>query len=154
MEAKQKAIIEALQRAYWAEIETVMNYLANSYSLDGIRAAEIIASLQADVAEELGHAQQIAKRIRELDGRIEGSLKFKAIQNASQPPTDPTDLLSVIKGVIDGEESAIKLYKEIIKLTDGYDYVTQDLAITLLGDEESHLREFRGYLRAIEAGSR
>ena len=129
-----------------------MNYMANSVNLDGIRAEEIKSSLAADVQEELGHAQMLAKRIRELDGMVEGSMKFKPHQITSQPPADSTDVLTVIKGVIDAEQSAIDHYKYMIKLTDGEDYVTQDICVTLLGDEEAHLREFKGFLKAIERG--
>lgn len=150
--SKREEIVAGLQKAYWGEIETVMNYLAISHDLDGIRAEEIKDSLREDVNEELGHAQMLAKRIRELDGRLEGSLSFKAVQKTNQPPKDSTDLKSVIKGVIDAEEEAIKQYKSLIKLTDGEDYVTQDLCVGLLGSEEEHLREFKGYLRAIESG--
>jgi ferritin-like protein len=32
-------------------------------------------------------------------------------------------------------------------MTDGVDYVTQDLAITLLGAEEAHRQQFEGYLK-------
>ena len=42
---------------------------------------------------------------------------------------------------------AIDQYKAIIKLTDGDDYVTQDLAITILSDEEGHRQQFEGYLK-------
>lgn len=148
----REEIIAGLQKAYWAEIETVMNYLAHAHVLDGIRAEEIKDSLAADVTEELNHASQLAKRIRELDGRIDGSMKFKAEQTTNQPPEDSTDLLSVIKGVIDAEQAAIDHYKHMIKVCDGEDYVTQDLVITLLADEEEHMREFKGYLKAIEKG--
>lgn len=150
--SNQKEIVAELQKAYWAEIETVMNYLAISHDLDGIRAEEIKDSLKADVTEELGHAQMLAKRIRELDGRLEGSMSFKASQKTNQPPEDSTDLLAVIKGVIDAEQAAVEQYKYLIKITDGDDYVTQDMCIRLLGSEEEHLREFKGYLRAIESG--
>jgi hypothetical protein len=34
---------------YWMEIETVMSYLANSVNPDGVRAQEIIKSLQEDM---------------------------------------------------------------------------------------------------------
>jgi len=36
-----KKVIELLRTAYSMELETVMNYLANSINLDGIRAEEI-----------------------------------------------------------------------------------------------------------------
>ena len=40
-----KDVVAALTAAYWMEMETVQNYLANSVNLDGIRAAEIRDSL-------------------------------------------------------------------------------------------------------------
>src|SRR6187200_351426 len=62
--AQREEIIELLKKAYWMEIETVMSYIANSVNPDGVRAQEIIESLQEDVQEELGHAQQFAARIK------------------------------------------------------------------------------------------
>ena len=148
---KRKEIVEALQQAYWKEIETIMNYIANSTNLDGIRAEEIRETLSVEVTEELGHAQRLAARIKELDGIVEGSMKFKAEQKTNQPPKKTTDLESVIQGVIDAEEDAVNHYRKIIELTDGDDYVTQDLAIQLLGDEEGHLRLFKGFRKGMEA---
>ena len=54
------------------EIETVMNYITNSINPDGVRAQEIIESLQEDITEELGHAQQFAARIGEALRRRPG----------------------------------------------------------------------------------
>ena len=56
----RERIIEMLKKAYWMEIETVMSYIANSINPDGVRAQEIVDSLQQDITEELGHAQQFA----------------------------------------------------------------------------------------------
>ncbi|MHB1686356.1 MAG: ferritin-like domain-containing protein [Ignavibacteriaceae bacterium] len=64
-----------------------------------------------------------------------------------QTQKDTTDVASVIEGVIMAEDGAIKQYNKIIKLCDGVDYVTQDLCINLLGQEESHRIEFIGYLK-------
>jgi bacterioferritin len=143
----KEKIIELLTKAYWKELETVQNYLANSVNLDGVRAEEIKKALAADITEELTHAQTLAKRIKELGGFVPGSFQFKAEQKALQPPENTTDVVTVIKGVIEAEEDAIKTYNEIIKLCEGNDYVTQDLAITLLGDEESHRATFIGFLK-------
>ena len=146
MSSKEK-ILNGLTNSYWAEVETIMNYISNSVNLDGVRAEEIKKSLTAEVADELNHAQTIAKRIKELGGSVPGSMHFKAVQNALQPPKDTTDVTSVIKGVITAEEQAIVGYNKLIKDCDGVDYVTQDLAITLLADEESHKSLFEGYLK-------
>ncbi len=72
-------------------METVMSYIANSINPDGVRAQEIIESLQTDIQEE-------------------------------------------------------------IEFTDGLDWVTQDMVITILHDEEGHRRLFEGYLREYEEG--
>lgn len=143
-------IIEELKVAYWMEIETVMSYLANSINLDGVRAEEIKKALAADVQEELGHAQVLARRIKTLGGSVPGSMEFKATQQSLQPPTDRTDVLSIIKGVIAAEDGAIAQYNKLVKLCDGVDYVTQDLCITSLADEEEHRRDFLGYLTEYE----
>ncbi len=47
MAQSRDQIIEMLKTAYSMELETVMNYLANSTNLDGIRAEEIKKSLAA-----------------------------------------------------------------------------------------------------------
>ncbi len=138
--------ITLLQTAYSMELETVMNYLANSINLDGVRAEEIKKSLAADINEELGHAQQLGQRIKQLGGLVPGS-QGVTLGGQQQPSEDTTDVVGVIRAVIDAEESACAQYKKIIKATDGEDYVTQDLAIRLLAAEEEHLVLFKGFLK-------
>ena len=148
---KRDEIIELLTTAYWMELETVMSYIANSVNPDGLRAQEIVESLQQDIQEELGHAQQFAARIKELYGVVPGSLEFSAEQSYLQPPEQQTDIVHVIKGVIEAETGAIEHYNRIIEVTDGVDYVTQDMVIAILRDEEGHRRLFEGFMREFEA---
>ena len=151
-EPTRKKIVAALQKSYNMELETVMNYLANAIFLDGMLAKEVKESLSADVTEELGHARKLAIRIKILGGDIPGSQKLKMEQASLQPPASTTDVLSVIKGVIEAETGAIEQYQKIIEMTgEDTDPVTQDLCIELKGDEEEHRREFVGFLREYEA---
>src|SRR5688500_5563904 len=147
---EREKIIQELIKAYAAELETVQNYIAASVNLDGVRSDVIKKSLAADVATELMHAQQLAARVKTIGGTVPGSLNLIREQKYLQPPADTTDVVSVIKGVIEAEESAIAQYKKIIKICDGVDYPTQDLAIELLSDEEDHRREFVGFLKEYE----
>ena len=146
----REQIIEMLTKAYWMEIETVISYLSNSINPDGVRAQEIIESLKADVQEELGHAEQFGARIKELYGVVPGSLDFKAEQTYLQPPDHQTDIVHVIKGVIEAESGAIEHYNAIIEFTEGKDPVTNDMVIAILRDEEGHRRLFEGFLREYE----
>lgn len=147
-----KLVIDHLIRSYWMEIETVQNYLAHSVNLDGVRAKRIKEALAEDIEEELGHAKKLADRIHVLGGIVPGSESFSADQHGLQPPSRSDDVISVINGVISAESDAINQYRKIIELTDGKDWVTQDLCIALQADEEKHRREFQGYLTEYEAG--
>jgi bacterioferritin len=153
MMAKEKKdkVLDRLTTAFAKELETVINYLVNATMMDGVRAEEIKTNLAADVQEELLHATQLAKRIKQLGGMVPGSLDLDFGQKCLQPPKDTTDVVGVIKGVIDAEEDAIANYKALVKeCNETDDYVTQDLCIRLLTDEEGHLTQFRGYLKEYE----
>jgi len=151
---EREQIVEMLTKAYWMEIETVMSYIANSINPDGVRAQEIIESLQKDIQEELGHAQSFANRIKELYGVVPGSADFKPEQQSLQPPDEQTDLVHVIRGVIEAESGAIEHYGHLIEACEGVDWVTQDMAIEILHDEERHRRLFEGFLREFESEPR
>jgi len=149
-EETNQDIIEQLKIAYAMELETVQNYIAASVNLDGVRSEVIKRALAADIVEELTHAQTLASRIKTIGGTVPGSFDLKRSQESLQPLADPTDVVAVIKGVIDAENGAITQYNKIIRLCDGIDYVTQDMAIGLLAGEEEHRREFVGFLKEYE----
>ena len=149
---RRQQIIEGLARAYNMELETVMNYIALSVNLDGVRAKHIKDELAADVPAELGHAQLLANRIKTIGGQVPGSMALTLDQVQLQPPEDTTDIEAVIRGVIAAEEAAIAQYRKVIELAGGFDPATEDLAITALADEEQHRREFLGFLKEIERG--
>jgi bacterioferritin len=150
MREDRDQLIEMLTKAYWMEIETVMSYLSNSINPDGVRAQEIIESLEEDIQEELGHARQFGERIKTLYGVVPGSLDFNAEQSYLQPPEHQTDIVHVIKGVIEAESGAIEHYNHIIEFSEGKDPVTQDMVTAILQDEEGHRRLFEGFLREFE----
>src|ERR1044072_6458863 len=114
-------LIEMLKKAYFMEVETVMSYITNSINPDGVRAQEIRESLQEDIQEELGHAQDFANRIQELYGVMPGSMEFAAEQSFLQPPDQQTDIVHVIRGVIKAETGAIEHYTRIVEETEGVD---------------------------------
>ncbi len=151
LKEKREEIIELLKQAYFMELETVISYVTNATNPDGVRAQEIKESLEEDIQEELTHAQQFASRIKELYGVVPGSMEFTAEQRYLQPPEEQTDVVHVIKGVIEAETGAIEHYQRIVETTEGADPVTQDMVIDILRDEQGHRRLFEGFLREYEA---
>lgn len=148
---KREQIVEMLKKAYWMEMETVINYVTNYINPDGVRGREIAESLQEDVQEELGHAQLFGNRIKQLYGVVPGSMDFTPVQTFLQPPEKMTDLVHIIRGVIAAESGAIEHYNAIIEATDDVDPATQDMVIDILRDEQGHRRLFEGFLREYEA---
>ena len=129
------------------EMETVANYLAASTNLDGVRAREVARALAGDVDEELGHARRLAARLNQIGAVVPGSHEFLREQASLQPAADSADVEAVIRGVLEAEEAAIAHYRRLIDETDGLDRVTQDLAVSILAEEEAHRRLFEGFLR-------
>ena len=144
--AAETAGADLLRRAYLMELETVANYLAASTNLDGVRAREVARALGVDVDEELAHARRLAARLNQLGAVVPGSHELLREQGSLQPPADSADVEAVIRGVLEAEEAAIAHYRQLIAETDGLDWVTQDLAVSILADEEAHRRLFEGFL--------
>ena len=151
---EHERLLDMLATAYWMEIETVMNYIASSVNADGVRAREVAEHLEKEIIEEIAHAQQFAHRIKELYGVVPGSMAFEATQSALQPPADQTDVVHIIKGVIDAESRAIEHYSDVIEFCEAFDLVTQDRVIGINRDEEKHRRRFEGFLREYEMEGR
>jgi bacterioferritin len=151
---QREHVVELLTKAYWMEIETVMNYVAASINPDGVCARQIAASLEQDIAEELGHAKLFGQRIKELYGVVPSSSEFRPEQDFMRPPQHQTDVVDLIRGVIEAESGAIEHYSRIVAETEEIDPVTQDMVIDILHDEQGHRRLFEGYLREYEQEGR
>ena len=144
-------IIELLRKGYEDEIETVMNYQTNAIILDGVRAEEIKESLKHDIQEELTHSEKLGQRLKQLDARPPSSMEFTARQESLQPPEDSTNVLAVINGVLDAEEDAISTYRDLIDAAEeADDPVTEDLAVSILAEEEAHRTEFLGFQKEYQ----
>jgi ferritin-like protein len=143
---KTNEIISELERSYAAELETLQNHLANSVEF-GAREPQIIQqSLEESVSLRLNHARRLAKRINVLGGRVPGSLELPRNQSYLQTGLDKADAAMVLHGVLRASEASIAQYERIIALTEGSDYVTQDLLIDLLSDEREQQRLFSALL--------
>ncbi len=147
---KANSVISLLKKAYAAEMETVQNYLANSVWLDGLGAQEVVEALAKDVTEELGHAQKLAQRLKQLGACPPGSMALARTQKMMQPVDDSTDLRHVVAGSLAAERDAVATYREIITQCNDSDPVTADLAVQILADEEKHRSLFEGFLKSIE----
>jgi bacterioferritin len=143
---RAREIITGLKKSYAMELESLQNYLANSVDLEDPPAGEVKKVLEAAVAGELKHARRLAKRIKILDGRVPGSLELPRDQNFLQPPMDNRDVMTVIRGALTATDAAISHYQAIMQITEDLDYITQDLLIDLLAEEQEQRGLFQQLL--------
>ena len=87
-----------------------------------------------------------------IEMEFHGRLVEPEFTTPDKGPPRSYDSFTVNLGVIDAEADVIEQYNAIIRLCDGVDYVTQDICIRCLADEETHKVEFEGFLKEYENG--
>ena len=133
---KARDVVNGLKKSYAMALESVQNYLANSIHLEGPAADRVKKMLENAVASELQHARRLARRIKILGNRVPGSLELPRDQIFLQPPIDNRDTVTVIRGALTATDAAIAQYQAMIQITEDLDFVTQDLLIELLTEEQ------------------
>ena len=149
--SEREQIIEMLKKAYWMEIETVMSYIANSINPDGVRAQEIIESLQhghpggARPRAAVRGADQGALRRRPRLAGLHGRAVLPAAARA------PDRHRPRHQGRDRGRDRRDRALQPHHRGDRRVDPVTNDMVIAILRDEEGHRRLFEGFLREYEA---
>jgi ferritin-like protein len=151
---KANEIIGELRKSYGGEFETLQNYLAHSIDLEGPDLQGVRTALEASISPRLKNLRRLARRINVLGGRIPGSLESPRAQHYLQPAPEKPDAVEVIQGVLRASENAIAQYEKIIGLTEGNDFVTQDLLIDLLSHEREQHKLFNGLLMQVLSSKR
>jgi bacterioferritin len=144
-------VVNGLKKSYAMELESVQNYLANSIHLEGPSADKVKKVLEDAASRELKHARRLAWRIKILGGRVPGSLELPRGQSYLQPPIDNRDSVTVIRGALTATDTAIAHYQAMIQITEEIDFVTQDLMIELLAEEQEQNTALNQLLTGISS---
>jgi bacterioferritin len=141
-------IVGLLEIAYFAELETAMNYISILNNLSGVEAEPVKNILRGEIEDEFRHAQEIANRIRVLGFKVPSAMDFRdsKVSVGQEMLGHGGELRSCIRAVVSAESEAMSLYKEIIDLSAEIDPVTADMVTELLADEEDHYRTFNNLL--------
>ena len=118
-------VVEMLKKAYWMEIETVMSYIRTRSTPTASGAGD----RREPGAGHPGGARARAAVRQAHQGALRrgaGLLEFSAEQSYLQPPEDHTDLIHIVRGVIQAESGAIEYYNEIIEFCAAGVYICYD----------------------------
>ncbi|MAI61463.1 MAG: bacterioferritin [Micavibrio sp. TMED27] len=127
-----KKVIEYLNLALKKELGAINQYFLHSRMLDDWGVTKLAKHEYNESIEEMKHADDLIQRILFLGGLP--NLQEIAKLHIGESVKEILECDLVI------EEEGVKNYKEAIAYADSvHDYVTRDLFLTILKDEEGHV---------------
>lgn len=136
-------VLAALNQALKNELTAMHQYLEHGHLLDDWGFTKRSQAELEEAQEEKGHADRLAERILLLGGKPD----FQAVGQMYVG----SNLREVIENDLRLELEAIAHYRQAIRTAEtAFDYVTRDLLIELLADEEEHQDHYRTDLDLIE----
>ncbi len=135
--ADRDRVVEVLNEALATEIVCVLRYKRHYYMADGLNAGPVAAEFLQHANEEMGHADQIALRITQLQGAP--NFNPDGITDRSHAEyVEGTTLVDMIREDLVAERIAIESYSEIIRWLGDKDTTTRRLMEDILAVEEEH----------------
>ncbi len=140
-----------LNKAFCDEWLAYYQYWLGAKLVKGPMKDAVAGELLQHATEELGHADLVANRIIQLGGTpiVEPKLWYKHGNCGYDAPADPF-VLKLLEQNIKGERCAINVYKAMVDKTREGDPVTFNMALQILGDEETHEEDLQALQEDIE----
>jgi bacterioferritin len=143
--ADRKHVIKILNEALATELVCVLRYKRHYFMASGIHAAPVAAEFLAHAAEEMSHADLIAKRIVELRG--EPNFSPDGLSDRSHAEyTEGDTLKGMIEENLIAERIAIESYREMVAYLGDEDSTTRRMLEEILASEEEHAEDLSSLL--------
>jgi bacterioferritin len=147
--ADRVQVIDVLNQALATEIICVLRYKRHYFMADGINGGPVAAEFLQHANDELGHADQIALRITQLQG--EPNFSPVGIEDRSHSEYVEGDgLVDMIKEDLVAERVAIESYAEIVQWLGDKDPTTRRLMEEILAVEEEHADDLLNLIADLE----
>jgi bacterioferritin len=146
--ADRTTVINLLNHALATEIVCVLRYKYHYYMASGINSQSVKAEFLDHANEEQGHADLIAERITQLDGKP--NLSPEGLLTRSHADyVEGVDLVDMIKENLVAERIAIDSYREIIDYIGTDDPTTRRMLEGILAMEEEHAEDMNTLLEQL-----
>lgn len=141
----RKGLVKLLNDALATELVCVLRYKRHHYTAHGLASTHIAAEFAVHAAEEMGHADRLARRIVQLGGQPDFSPDLLT-QRSHAAYDDAPALKSMIQANLTAERVAIEAYSQFVRLVGDRDPTTRRMLEDILGDEQKHADELQGWL--------
>lgn len=144
-------LIKNLNEALSEEWLAFYQYWVGARVMEGPMRSEVEPELLLHAQQELNHAVLVVQRIIQLGGTpiLDPKEWFDHAKCAYESPTDPY-IEEILKQNLNGERCAISRYQSIADMTNGKDYATYQMAVTILNEEIEHEEDIEAWIKDIE----
>jgi bacterioferritin len=141
--------IKRLNEALATEIVCTLRYRFHYFMATGIHKEGAAAEFLEHSNQELGHADRIAERIKQLGGKPEmNPAKISAVSHAEY--VEGTSLEDMLREDLVAERIAIQSYREMVEFFGHADSTSRRMMEEILAVEEEHADDLADLLFAVE----
>lgn len=143
-------VLDQLNAALSEEWLAYYQYWTAAKMVTGAQRVELQQEFRKHAMQELEHASMICDRIIELEGVpvLTPQEWFKHARCVYDTPT-AFDSEYFLRTIIIGEQCSMRSYQQLAELTEGKDFITNDLAKRILMEEARHEQAMQNYINDI-----
>lgn len=144
-------LLTLLNKAFADEWLAYYQYWVGAKVAKGPMKDAIIAELLQHATEELNHANLVADRIIQLGGTPLTTPKewFNWTNCGYDAPDDPF-VRTLLEQNIAAEQCAIDVYDKLMKVTEGKDPITYNMALQIIEQEVEHEEDLQSLLEDLD----
>lgn len=146
--ADRARVVDVLNEALATELVCYLRYMRHFYASTGLSAASVAAEFLEHATQELGHANQIAARITQLQGLPDFNPAVLTARSHAEY-VEGENLLDMVREDLVAERIAIASYTEIAQWLGDKDPVTRNLMESILAVEEEHADDLLSILQEM-----
>ncbi|PRC91410.1 ferritin-like domain-containing protein [Solimicrobium silvestre] len=141
-QADRKKIIAMLNNALATELVCVLRYKRHYYTAIGLQNGPIKAEFLQHAMEEQGHANLLAERIVQLNGKPDFN-PATLVNRSHAEYDDSASIKDMIKANLIAERVAIEAYRQMIEQIGEKDPTTSHMLVGIMAKEEEHADDMR-----------
>lgn len=146
--ADRATVVKLLNHALATELVCVLRYKYHYYMASGIHSQSVKGEFLEHALEEQGHADLIAERITQLEGKPDFSPEG-LLSRSHADYAEGVDLVDMIKEDLVAERIAIDAYRETINYVGTDDPTTRRMLEGILAMEEEHAEDMSSLLEQL-----
>nr|WP_314860264.1 ferritin-like domain-containing protein [uncultured Undibacterium sp.] len=144
-QGNRKQVIAMLNAALATELVCVLRYKRHYYTASGLQNGPIKAEFLQHATEEQAHADLLAERIVQLNGKPDFNPATLIVRSHAEYD-DADNIQAMIKANLIAERVAIESYRQMIEQIGETDPTTRHMLVGIMAMEEEHADDMRDLL--------